>query len=122
MKKNLLKVKCLCCGKTIAKYNLDTESVIGEATNVAQHRIDIIRVNSDLVLARALCVGCDKKSNKNNQDFRFTIEQLENRITKLSDYIRKSHPDSDKELSKEVKRALERISYEMKIHIILSQI
>lgn len=119
MKKNLLKVKCLCCGKTIAKYNLDTESIVDGTTNVVQKHIFIIRVNRDTVLARALCVGCDKKSNK---DSRFTFEQLESRISKLSDYIRKSHPDSDKELVKEVKRALTRISYEMKMHIILSQI
>ena len=104
MKKNLLKVKCLCCGKTIAKYNLDTSSIVGGTTNVAQKRISIIRVK------------------KNNNDSRFTFEQLENRIIKLSDYIRKSHPDSDKELAKEVKRALTRISYEIKMHIILSQI
>lgn len=119
MKKNLLKVKCLCCGKTIAKYNPDTVSIVSGTTNVAQSRIHVIRVNRDTVLARALCVSCDKKSNK---DSRFTIEQLGNRIIKLSDYIRKSHPDSDKELAKEVKRALTRISYEMKMHIILSQI
>ena len=118
MKKNLLKVKCLCCGKTIAKYNLDTGSIVGGTVNVAQKRINVIRVNRDLVLARTLCVSCDKKNNK---DSRFTIEQLENRIAKLSDYIRKSHPDSDKKLAKEVKRALTRISYEMKMHIILSQ-
>lgn len=119
MKKNLLKVKCLCCGKTIAKYNLDTGSIVSGTTNVAQKRISVIRVNHDLVLARTLCVNCDKKSNN---DSRFTFEQLENRIIKLSDYIRKSHPDSDKELAKEVKRALTRISYEIKMHIILSQI
>lgn len=119
MKKNLLKVKCLCCGKTIAKYNPDTTSIVSGTTNVAQKRISVIRVNRDLALARALCVNCDKKSN---HDSRFTIEQLIVRITKLSDYIRKSHPDSDKELAKEVKRALTRISYEMKMHIILSQI
>ena len=121
MKKNLLKVKCLCCGKTIAKYNLDTGSIVSGTANVAQKRINVIRVNRDTVLARtlSLCVSCDKKSNN---DPRFTVEQLENRIAKLNDYIRKSHPDSDKELAKEVKRALTRISYEMKIHIILSQI
>lgn len=119
MKKNLLKVKCLCCGKTIAKYNLDAGSIVSGTANVAQKRINVIRVNRDTVLARTLCVSCDKKSNN---DPRFTVEQLENRIAKLSDYIRKSHPDSDKELSKEVKRALTRISYEMKMHIILSQI
>lgn len=119
MKKNLLKVKCLCCGKTIAKYNLDTSSIVGGTTNVAQKRISIIRVNRDTVLARALCVSCDKKSNN---DSRFTFEQLENRIVKLSDYIGKSHPDSDNKLAKEVKRGLTRISYEMKMHIILSQI
>ena len=54
MKKNLLKVKCLCCGKTIAKYNLDTGSIVGGAVNVAQKRINVIRVNRNLVLARAL--------------------------------------------------------------------
>ena len=119
MKKNLLKVKCLCCGKTIAKYNLDTGSVVGGIANVAQKWIDVIRVNHDMVLARALCVGCDKKNNK---DSRFTSEQLENRIIKLSDYIGKLHLDDDKKLANEVKRALTRISYEMKMHIILSQI
>lgn len=119
MKKNLLKVKCLCCGKTIAKYNLNTGSIVGGTANIAEKRINVIRVNHDTVLARALCVGCDKKSNN---DSRFTFEQLESRISKLSDYIRKSHPNSDKELAKEVKRALTRISYEMKMHIILSQI
>ena len=119
MKKNLLKVKCLCCGKTIAKYNLDTDSIIGGTNNVAQKRISIIRVNHDMVLARALCVCCNKLSNK---DSRFTFEQLENRIIKLSEYIGKLHPDSDKKLANEVKRALTRISYEMKMHIILSQI
>lgn len=119
MKKNLLKVKCFCCGKTIAKYNFDTESVVDGTTNVVQSRINVIRISNDLVLARALCVNCNKKNNK---DSRFTIEQLVNRMTKLKDYIRKSHPDSDKKLAKEVKRALTRISYEMKMHIILSQI
>ncbi len=119
MKNNLLKVRCLCCGKTIAKYNLNTGSVVDGTTNVAQKRISVIRVNHDTVLARALCVGCDKKSNK---DSRFTSKQLENRIIKLSDYIGKLHLGSDKELAKEVKRALTRISYEMKMHIILSQI
>ena len=119
MKKNLLKVKCLCCGRTIAKYNPDTTSIVSGSPNVAQSRINVIRVNRDLVLARALCVNCDKKSNN---DSRFTIEQLINRITKLRDYINLSHPGNDKKLVKEVKRALTRISYEMKIHIILSQI
>lgn len=119
MKKNLLKVKCLCCGKTIAKYNLDTGSIVGGTANVAQKWINIIRVNRDLVLARALCASCDKKSNS---DLRFTSEQLEKRIVKLSDYIGKLHLNDDKKLAKEVKRALTRISYEMKMHIILSQI
>ena len=119
MKKNLLKVKCLCCGKTIAKYNLNIGSVVDGTTNVAQKRISVIRVNHDTVLARALCVNCNKKSNN---DSRFTFEQLENRIIKLSDYIGKLHLDDDKKLEKEVKRALTRISYEMKMHIILSQI
>ncbi len=117
MKKNLLKVKCFCCGKTIAKYNLDTESVVDGTTNIAQSRINVIRISSDLVLARALCVNCNKKNGK---DSRFTIEQLVNRMTKLKDYIKNS--DSDKMLAKKVKRALTRISYEMKMHIILSQI
>lgn len=119
MKKNLLKVKCLCCGKTVAKYNLDTNNIDGGTTNIAQRRLCTIRINHDTVLARSLCASCDKKSNN---DSRFTFEQLEKRIIKLGDYIRKSHPDSDKELAKEVKRALTRISYEMKVHIILSQI
>lgn len=119
MKKNLLKVKCLCCGKTIAEYNLDTDSVVDGTTNIAQKRISVIRVNRDTVLARALCVNCDKKSN---HDSRFTFEQLESRIVKLSDYIGKLHLDNDKKLAKEVNRALTRISYEMKMHIILSQI
>lgn len=119
MKKNLLKVKCLCCGKTIAKYNLNTGSIVGGAANVAQKRINVIRVNHDTVLARALCVSCNKK---NNYDSRFTFERLESRIIKLSDYIGKLHLDNDKKLAKEVKRALTRISYEMKMHIILSQI
>ena len=119
MKKNLLKVKCLCCGKTIAKYNLDTGSIVGGTANVAQKWIDVIRVNRNLALARALCVSCDKKSNG---DSRFTSKQLENRIIKLSDYIGKLHLNDDKKLAKEVKRALTRISYEMKMHIILSQV
>ena len=119
MKKNLMKVKCLCCGKTIAKYNPDTVSIVSGTTNIVQKRISVIRVNRKLALVRALCANCNKK---NNNDSRFTIEQLMSRIVKLSDYIRKSHPDSDKEVLKEVKRALTRISYEMKMHIILSQI
>jgi len=118
MKKNLLKVKCLCCGKTIAKYNLDTGSIVGGTSNVVQKRIAIIRINRDLALAQALCANCDKK---NNGDPRFTIDQLVNRVTKSRDYINRKNFGNDKNLVKEVKRALTRISYEMKMHIILSQ-
>ncbi len=128
MKKNLLKVKCLCCGKTIAKYNLDTGRLDDPRNRVTYSIVVTMPVTGNLTLARTLCTHCNTKCNRFNlvkndtsyEDMRFTIDRLKTRIKCLSQCI-KEIPD-DKKRVKELKRALARISYEMKMHIILSQV
>jgi len=126
MKKNLLKVKCLCCGKTIAKVDVseDTFQVIDPHKRVSTAgAIITMPVTKDLTFVRAVCRRCNRKCTDYAvppDDRRFDFMRLKQRIRCLSKYI--TPIEDDKKRVKALKRALTRISYEMKMHIILSQV
>lgn len=126
MNKDLLKVKCLCCGKTIAKVDVsgDNHRLIDPHNRVATAgAIITMPVTKDLTLVRAVCKRCDTKCTDCAvplDDRRFDFMRLRQRIGCLSKYI--VPIKDDKERVKALKRALTRISYEMKMHIILSEI